>query len=246
VEPPRCTKCVIRSQCSYAHRRPSMKDLPKTERPRERLLSIGPENLSDAELLAILIGGGSRNENAIGLAQRLLATFGSIQRLTEAGNRAIESVKGIGKAKVAQIRAGLELGRRNGLEPISTGIPIKSSKQTFEHYRARMKGLKKETFLCLLLDTKHNVICEEEIAVGSLNETVVHPREVFKRAIAESAAAVLFVHNHPSGSPEPSGQDKQLTRRLTEVGKLIGIRVLDHLIVGRDGYYSFAAEGGIQ
>jgi len=246
VEMPRCGECAIRSYCGYAQRRPTIKDLPESERPRERLLSIGPENLSDAELLAILIGGGSQQDSALGLAQRLLATFGSLHKLAEAGNRELQAVTGIGPAKVAQIRAGLELGRRLGLEPLQSGIAIKSGKQTFEHYRTRMKDLKKETFLCLMLDMKHNVICEEKIAVGSLNETVVHPREVFKRAIAESAAAVMFVHNHPSGSPDPSPQDRQLTGRLCEVGKLVGIRVLDHIIVGRNGYYSFAASGEIK
>ena len=245
VETPRCAECGARPHCAYAERRPTIKQLPESERPRERLLSIGAENLSDAELLAILIGGGSRQESAIGLAQRLLATFGSLHKLAEAGNRELRSVKGIGQARVAQIRAGLELGRRLGLEPLVTGVAIKSSQQTSAHYRQKMKDLKKETFLCLALDTKHNVICEEKIAVGSLNETVVHPREVFRRAIVESAATVMFVHNHPSGSPEPSAQDRHLTRRLCEAGKLVGIRVLDHIIVGRNGYYSFAAKGEI-
>jgi DNA repair protein RadC len=245
VEPPRCVECSARSKCAYALRRPSIKQLPKSERPRERLLTVGAENLTDAEILAILIGGGSKEDSALGLAQRLLATFGSLRKLDEAGNRELQSVKGIGKAKAAQIRAGLELGRRLGAEPLNTGIAIKNSEQTFRHYHARMKDLKKETFLCLMLDTKHTVICEEEIAVGSLNETIVHPREVFKRAIAESAAAVFFIHNHPSGNPEPSPQDKKLTERLCDVGKIVGIRVLDHLIIGRETYYSFAAQGEI-
>ncbi len=245
-ERPRCGECPIRHCCRRASRRPSIKELPETERPRERLLAVGEENVTDVELLAILIRGGSREESALGLAQRLLATFGSLQRLARAGNRELLAIKGIGKAKVAQIRAGLALGRRLAAEPIAPGVAVKGSEQTFRHFHERMKDLKKETFVCLLLDTKHNVIREEKIAVGSLNESLVHPREVFQPAIAESAASVLFVHNHPSGDPTPSPQDRQLTRRLCEAGDLVGIQVLDHIIIGRDAYYSFAEQGEIK
>jgi len=243
AEPPRCAECPINSYCRHASRRPTIKELPETERPRERLLSRGPEQMTDAELLAILIGGGSQQESALALGQRLLGTFGSLQRLWRASNRELQSIKGIGKAKAAQIRAGLALGRRLAAEPIAPRVAVRGSEQAFRHFHERMKDLKKETFVCLLLDTKHNVIREEQIAVGSLNESLVHPREVFQPAIAESAACVLFVHNHPSGDPKPSPQDRQLTRRLCEAGRLVGITVLDHIIVGRDAYYSFAEQG---
>jgi len=239
---PRCGKCPINAHCRHASRRPSLKELPESERPRERLLAAGEAAVTDAELLAILIGGGSKEESALALAQRLLASFGSLHRLAAAGNRELSGMKGIGKAKVAQMRAGFEIGRRLAAEPIAHSLAVKGSEQVFAHFHERMKDLKRETFLCLMLDTKHNVIREEQIAVGSLSESVVHPREVFRPAIAESAAAVFFLHNHPSGNPQPSAQDRQLTRRLLEVGKLVGIRVLDHIIIGRDCYYSFAGQ----
>ena len=240
---PRCGECPVRPYCAYPTRRPTMKELPESERPRERLLALGERSMSDAELLAILIRGGSQEESALALAQRLLARFGSLRRVAAAGDKELEAIKGIGKAKVAQIRAAFALGQRLASEPIPPRVAVTGSEQTFHHFHERMKDLKKETFFCLLLDTKHNVIREDEVAVGSLNESVVHPREVFKSAVSESAAAVIFVHNHPSGSPEPSPQDLELTRRLCGAGKLLGIRVLDHLIIGRDCYYSFVEHG---
>jgi len=240
---PRCGECPLRPYCAHPTHRPSIKELPESERPRERLLALGERSMSDAELLAILIRGGSQEESALALAQRLLATFGSLRRIAEAGDKEMEAIKGIGKAKVAQIRAAFALGQRLSTESIPPRVAVTGSEQTFRHFHERMKGLKKEKFYCLLLDTKHNVIREDEVAVGSLNESVVHPREVFKSAVTESAAAVIFVHNHPSGSPEPSAQDVQLTRRLCGAGNLLGIRVLDHVIIGRDSYYSFAERG---
>jgi DNA repair protein RadC len=202
--------------------------------------------MSNAELLAIIIGGGSKEESALALAQRLLSIFGSLHGVAEAGTRELEDVKGIGKAKIAHIRAAFALGRRLSAEPVSKGAAMKGSQEVVRQFGERLKDLKKEVFLCLLLDTKHNIILEDPIAEGSLDETVVHPREVFKRAVKESASAVLFVHNHPSGNPEPSAQDRRLTQRLCEVGNLVGIPVLDHLIIARDGYYSFAEHGGIR
>ena len=245
VEFPRCPQCPISESCRHAARKPTIKELPASERPRERLMAAGPDGMSDVELLAILIGGGSQKESALALAQRLLATFGSLHRLAQAGNRELLAIEGIGPARAAQVRAGLALGRRLAAEPVAPGIPIKGSQQVFGHFHERLKGLKKETFICLLLDTKHSLIREQQVAVGSLNESLVHPREVFQPAIAESAAGVLFVHNHPSGDPTPSAQDRQLTQRLCEAGKLVGIEVLDHIIIGRDAYYSFVEHGEI-
>ena len=245
AERPRCAECPIRGLCRYASHRPTIKELPATERPRERLMAAGPEGMSDAELLAILVGGGSHKESAIALAQRLLGTFGSLHRLAQASNRELLAIGGIGPARAAQIRAGLALGRRLAAEPLAPGAAVKGSQQVFGHFRERLKDLKKEAFICLLLDTKHRVMREERVAVGSLNESLVHPREVFQAAVAESAASVLFVHNHPSGDPTPSAQDRQLTQRLCEAGRLVGIAVLDHIIIGRDAYYSFAEQGEI-
>lgn len=240
---PLCGRCAVRPHCRYADRKPSIKELPESERPRERLLQAGDEHLSDAELLAIIIGGGSKQESAVELARRLLGRFGGFRALAECTAAELSALKGIGPAKVAQIKAALAIARRFSTEQIRPGVAITGSPQLFSHFRERLVSLRKETFYSLLLDTKHRLIREEKIAVGSLSESVVHPREVFRSAVAESAAAVAFVHNHPSGNPDPSPEDHRLTRRLCEAGELVGIKVLDHLIVGRDSYFSFAEAG---
>lgn len=246
VDPPRCSVCPVREYCEHAKRGPRMKDLPRAERPRERLLARGPAELTTAELLAIQIGGGNKETTALDLAQQLLATFGSLRGVADAGNEELKTIRGIGDARLARILSGLELGRRLAGEPLETGMSIKGSKQVFKHFHERLKDRKREVFLSLMLDTRHRVIREDQVAVGSLNESVVHPREVFKNALKESAHAVLFVHNHPSGDPSPSPQDRQLTTRLTEAGRLMGIKVLDHMIVGRDKYFSFAEQGELR
>lgn len=243
LETPRCTSCPIRENCEHASRSPRMKDLPETERPRERLLSRGPDELTDAELLAILIGGGHSESTALDLARETLATFGSLEAVAAAGNEELSTIRGIGPVKTARIRGGFELGRRLSAGRLDPELKIKGSQQVFKHFRERLLGKQQEVFLSLLLNTRHQVIREHEVSVGSLNESVVHPREVFKMAVKESAHAVLFVHNHPSGDPAPSPQDRQLTKRLRDVGELMGIKVLDHMIVGRDRYYSFAEQG---
>jgi len=222
---PRCGECPLSNLCEYPQRS-----------------AAGEEGLSDAELLAIIIGGGSKSESALELARKLLARFGDFRRLAGCSVGELTCVRGIGQAKAAQIKAALAIARRYATEKITVGEGIRGSRQLFDHYREQFSRLKKETFYCILLDTKHRVIKEERIAVGSLNESVVHPREVFRPAVAESAARVIFIHNHPSGNPEPSPQDRSLTRRLCEAGQLVGIEVLDHVIIGRDGYFSFAEE----
>ncbi|KPK65141.1 MAG: DNA repair protein RadC [Planctomycetes bacterium SM23_32] len=229
--------------CDYPERKPTIKDLPSTERPRERLLQLGPEGLSDVELLAIIIRSGSEEATALELAGRLLSRFRSFRRLADCTVGELTRVHGIGPAKAAQIKAALAIARRYAAQKMPPGTAITGSEQLFSYMREKLYGLKKEHFLALLLDTKHRILREQEVAVGSLNESVVHPREVFKPAIRESAAKVIFVHNHPSGNPEPSPQDRRLTARLCEAGRLVGIHVLDHLIVGEEGYFSFAEHG---
>jgi DNA repair protein RadC len=242
-ERPLCTECPAEEHCDYPDRRPTIKDLPKTERPRERLLQAGEDNLSDVELLAIVIRSGSQEATALDLAGRLLSEFGSFRRLAGCGVGELTRVRGIGPAKAAQIKAALAIARRYASQKMSPGTRVTGSRQLYDYMREKLYGLKQERFYALMLDTKHRVIREREIAVGSLNESVVHPREVFKPAIAESAARVIFVHNHPSGDPEPSPQDRRLTARLCEAGRLVGIPVLDHIIVGDGAYFSFAEEG---
>ncbi len=155
----------------------------------------------------------------------------------------IERINGIGPSKAAQIKAALAIARRYSREKMPPGTPVSGSRQLFDYMRRKLHGLKKEHFYSLLLDTKHRIMREEQVAVGSLNESIVHPREVFKTAIRESAAKVIFVHNHPSGNPEPSPQDRRLTARLCQAGELVGIQVLDHIIVGEEDYFSFAERG---
>jgi len=242
-EQPRCGECPVDDYCESVDRTPTIKEWPEQERPRERLLEQGSDALSDSELLALIIGGGSTEESAVELSRRLLSRMDGFRALADCRPGELEALKGIGPAKIARIKAALEIAKRYNTENIRTGMKVTGSRQLFEHFKHRLGDLKKETFFSLLLDTKHRMLAEEQVAVGSLNESVVHPREVFRRAVREGAAASAFVHNHPSGIPKPSPQDRALTRRLVKAGKLMGIRVLDHVIVGDDRYYSFAEHG---
>ncbi len=240
---PHCADCPIAEHCDYPDRRLTIPDLPEAERPRERLLQGGAESLSDVELLALIIGGGSPKATALDLAWRLLTRYKSFRGLSSRSVGELTQVHGIGPAKAARIQAALAIARRYATERVKPGTPVKGSQHVFEYMREKLAGLQKECFVALLLDMKNQLIREVQVAVGSLSENVVHPREVFKNAISESAARVIFVHNHPSGNPDPSPQDRRLTARLAEVGDLVGIQVLDHVIVGRDTYYSFAEQG---
>jgi len=240
---PACGDCPVAPYCAEPGRRPTIKDLPDGQRPRERLFSDGEEALSDVELLAIILRDGAQGATALDLAGRLLSAFGDFRRLADCTVSELTRVKGIGPAKAAQVKAALAIARRYASGRLAPGTQVTGSRQLFEHMRERLAGLKKERFYTLMLDTKHRIIAEETVAIGSLNESVVHPREVFKNAIRQSAAKVIFIHNHPSGVPDPSPQDRRLTARLCQAGAIVGIEVLDHLIIGRDGYFSFAEHG---
>ena len=237
---PTCAECPLDEYCAYPERRLTIKDLPENQRPRERLLDAGEEGLSDVELLAIIIGGGSSRGTALDLASRLLSKFGSFRRLSQCGIAELTDVHGIGAAKAARIKAALAIARRYSAQRMPPGVPITGSERVAAYMEEKLAGLQKECFFCLLLDTKNQLIREQKVAMGSLSESVVHPREVFKTAISESASKVIFVHNHPSGNPAPSAQDRRLTTRLCKAGALLGIPVLDHIIVGSGSYFSFA------
>ena len=239
-ESPSCHTCAIQDRCRHRLRRPTIKDLPKSERPRERLIEGGEQQLSDAELLAILIGGGTPGETAIDLARSLLSRFGGLRALAQTSVAELRDIAGIGPAKAARIKAALAIARRFSTEPLPEGAKLRGSADLFQHFCEQCRDLKKETFWIVLLDQKHRIIRTVRISEGSLSQSLVHPREVFSPAIRDSAAVVAFVHNHPSGDPEPSPEDVQITKRLAEVGQTVGIRVLDHVIVGRDTYVSFA------
>ncbi len=226
-------------------RRKSVKEWPEDERPRERLLKYGAGFLSDAQLLAIIIRNGRGGRSAVDLGMELLDRFGSLEGIAQAGINEIcgkDGVKGIGTAKAAEIKAAIELGRRYQ-KPTLAGASFCSSQDVAAYYRPRMKDAKKELFRCVLLDTKNRLIREETVSIGSLTASLVHPRETFKAAIRESATAVIFVHNHPSGDTKPSQEDILLTRRLIQAGEVLGIRVLDHIIIGDGCHFSFRDNG---
>ncbi|GAM09722.1 hypothetical protein OR1_02002 [Geobacter sp. OR-1] len=222
-----------------------IKEWPEGERPRERLIRSGADGLSDAELLALIIRTGdfSAKVSAIDLGRELLREFGDLRGLARASVAEICRVKGAGPAKAASIKAALELAGRCDSHDITAQERYSSSLQVYEHYRFRFRDRKKEYVMALLLDGKNRVIREVPISEGSLNQSIVHPREVFNPAVRDSAAAIILVHNHPTGDPSPSREDLELTRRLREAGEVMGIRVLDHVIIGDGSYVSLADKG---
>ncbi len=225
--------------------RPSAKGDGWEERPRERMAAAGPEALSSAELVALVLGRGRPAGSALALASSLLRRFGSVRALAARSPGELTAEPGIGPARAAALVAALELGRRMAETRLLPGARLGSSGDVFHHYHFRLRDLKRERFLALLLDSKHRLLGEVLVSEGTLTASLVHPREAFAPAIRESAAALVFVHNHPSGDPSPSREDLDLTRRLVAVGELVGIQVLDHVIVGDGRYHSFADAGRI-
>ncbi|MEX5218630.1 MAG: DNA repair protein RadC [Nitrospira sp.] len=221
-------------------------DWPEAERPRERLLKHGPDALSDAHLLAILLRVGRRDASAVEVAMDILHQFRGISGLVHCGLDELCTIPGVGPAKAAQLKAALELGRRAISVPLSTGIRISSSADLFKHFHPRLRNLRHEIFTIVLLDAKNAMLREATISEGTLTHSLVHPREVFQLAIRESAAALILLHNHPSGDPTPSQEDRLLTSRLVAAGQLLGIRILDHLVLGDGRYVSFADQGWIE
>jgi DNA repair protein RadC len=219
---------------------------PATERPRERLLANGPTALSDGHLLAILLRTGRRDSSAVHVAMEILQHVGGVAGLANCGIEELCTIAGVGPAKAAQLQAAVELGRRTMAEPLSTGMRITCSGDLFKHVHPALRDLKHELFQVVLLDAKNTILKQCTVSKGSLTLSIVHPREVFALAVRESAAAVIFLHNHPSGDPTPSLEDRQLTDRLVAAGRLLGIRVLDHVIVGDRRYVSFADEGWLK
>jgi DNA repair protein RadC len=211
-------------------------------RPRERLLSMGAQALSDAELLAIILGSGLSGTNVLDLSQSLLTEGGGLAGLTRASLDELCRLRGIGVARGAAVLAALEIGRRAVGERPARGQPIRSAADIAAHLRARLGSCAVEEFWAVALDVRHRVVWEMCLARGSLTGVEVHPRDALRPLIRGGAAAVIFCHNHPSGDPSPSRQDLELTLRLRDVGELCGIAVLDHVIVGTDGFTSLAAD----
>jgi DNA repair protein RadC len=218
-------------------------DWPVDDRPREKLLAKGADALSDAELLAIFLRTGVSGKSAVDLARELLARCGSLAALCAAGERDLCELPGMGRAKVAQLQAVLELARRALKEKITSGAALSSPAAVREYLRLRLQALPHEVFVALFLDAQNRVIEIEELFRGTLTQTSVYPREVVKRALARNAGAVIFAHNHPSGVAEPSHADETLTQALKQALALIDVRVLDHFIVAGAGVVSFAERG---
>jgi DNA repair protein RadC len=212
--------------------------------PRERLLAHGPESLSNRDLLAVVLPSGTNGD--VVTAQRLLRRFGSLRGLASASPREFQVQEGMGRASAVRLAAAFALGRRLQGERMPRGRILRESGEIFAFFHERLRDLKKERFITVLLDGKNRVIREDLVSEGILTASLVHPREVFAPAIRERAGGLVLVHNHPSGDPEPSAEDLEVTRRLCAVGELVGIRVLDHVVVGDGSYVSFLERGLIE
>lgn len=220
-----------------------IKDWPQGERPRERLLASGPEALSDAELLAILLRNGTAGRDAVQLARTLLSEVGGLRRLIELPLVEFLHLRGVGAARYVELKAALELGSRYLRAGLEREGVIQSPAAATQYLLARFKHLQREVFACLFLDTRHQVIAFETLFHGTIDAATVHPREVVKRVLQLNAAAVILAHNHPSGVAEPSQADQALTRRLRDALALVDVRVIDHIVTGDGEAASFADRG---
>jgi DNA repair protein RadC len=225
-------------------RRPTGR-IPPHDRPRERLRAIGVRNLALRELIGLIVGSGSSRSSALEVADRLAAlTDGSLQRLGSVDVGVLEGVPGVGAATAARILAALELGRRAAAEDGGAGGHMRGPADVFARMGPRLRDAGQEEFHALLLNSRHRVLREVLVTRGILDSALIHPREVFRAAVGEGAAGVILVHNHPSGDPTPSAEDRAVTRQLAEAGRAVGIPVLDHVVVGRGAYTSLADELG--
>jgi len=224
----------------------TIKEMPETERPREKLCCHGVSNLTDAELIALIVGMGSHQETALQLASKLLNILykeGGLKVLLDMTVEELCQLRGVGKAKACKLLAAAELARRINSTSIQKKIVIRTPEDAASVVMEEMRYLKKEFFKIILLNVKNYLLSVEQVSVGSLNASVVHPREIFKIPIKKSAAAIILTHNHPSGDPTPSQEDINITRRIFEAGKIIGIDVLDHVIIGDGDFISLKEKG---
>jgi len=223
-----------------------IKDMPIDMRPREKLLALGPDALNEHELLAIILGQGTRDTSALELANQLLSTYEGLRHLQKASLEELMQVKGVGTAKAASIMAAFEIGRRVSKD-VESRFLIKSPEDVTRIVKQiliqEMRDYDREHFMVLYLDRKGGLIVKEDISIGGLHSSIVHPREVFKTAVKRSAASMILAHNHPSGDPAPSREDIDITRRLIEAGHIMGIEILDHVIIGENTYCSLKEKG---
>lgn len=218
----------------------NIKELSEEDRPREKLINIGAENLSDKEILAIILRTGTKNTNVIDLANNILNTIGGINNLKYVTYNELIKYKGVGTAKAIDILATLELSKRIFTEKINDKIICNNPSVIANHYRFKLQQLTQEIFLVIDIDTKGKIITEREVFKGSLSNSIIHPREIFKDAIRNSSASIICIHNHPSGDATPSIEDLEITEKLIKAGKILGIEVLDHIIIAKKGYCSIA------
>lgn len=220
-----------------------IKDLPQHERPRERLETQGPTALSNPELIAIILRTGNSSQTAVELASTLLSRHGSLRELSKASVAEISKTKGIGAAKACQIAAAFELGRRSAGHLDSMRPKITCPADLADLVRGRVADSTQELLMAALLNAKNELMRVVTITQGTLTASLIHPRETFRAAIAESCYALILIHNHPSGDPEPSGEDVSMTRKMVEAGAILGIKVLDHIIIGGDSFTSMKDKG---
>jgi DNA repair protein RadC len=223
----------------------SIERLPGSERPRERLYDNGPDALADAELLALQLGSGRRGMSAIDIAREMLATYGSLAEVACREATELARVKGIGRAKAARLAATFELSRRLRARTPGARLLLGSPGEVYTAFAPLMEDMKHEVFRVALLDAQNRLLRDRVISEGTLSASLVHPREVFKPAILESAASVILLHNHPSGDPTPSREDIRLTRQLVECARLLDLRIHDHVVIGHGRFVSLAEQGMI-
>lgn len=215
------------------------------DRPRERLRAVGVQALSDVELLALVLRTGGAGASGLVVGRCLLDRFGGLRQVAQASPAELCRARGVGPAKSGSLLAALEIGRRVAEHRLPIGRPIQRPEDVHRHFYLRLRGSRQECFMALLLDGRHRLIGEELVSRGTLTASLVHPREVFRAALREAAAALVLVHNHPSGDPSPSREDREVTERLSRAGEILGVRVVDHVIVAERGYHSFREAGEI-
>ena len=220
-----------------------IKEWPASEQPRQKLLTQGAQSLNDAELLAVFLRTGTHGKSAVDLGRELIKKFGNIRQLVDSSINDFLQIKGLGNSKYVLIQASIELGRRYLETSLKQGDVFKNSVETRQYISSRLQAYPHEVFACLFLDTKHRLIRFEELFTGTIDSSVVYPREILRRAMEHNAAAVVLCHNHPSGHPEPSHADQKLTLKLQHLLEMVDIRVLDHIIVGNAETVSFAERG---
>lgn len=228
----------ISSQHSY-----TIHQLPENERPRERLLRHGAESMATAELIAIILGSGMKGRSVLELAQEIVVRFGSMQGLAGASIQELCQIKGLGQAKALQLKAAFGLGLRLSQHTVSVKYRIEHPSHAYHLVKEELEGEKRELFIVILQDIKGYLIGRHIVSIGTLTKALVHPREVFHPAIRHTAASIILVHNHPSGDPTPSEEDKEMTQSLIDVGRTLGIFVHDHLIIGEGSYVSLRQRG---